>query len=98
MSTTTTIEGPRERVRSIVAVFAAAQLRVDSAFTRHFGHHAVVTVIGEKTGHYLVTPAGEHQVRVRWKPLVGRTDELGLLDTPARAAGLILDHQAGLLP
>jgi hypothetical protein len=95
---TTTIEGPRERVRGMADVFSAAKLRVDSAFSRHFGHHAVVTVIGEKTGRYVVTPAGQHQVRVRWQPLVGRTDELGLLDTPARAAGLILDHQADLLP
>jgi hypothetical protein len=88
---------PAARVTEVADVFRRAHLRPLAQFDRHYGHHVEVAT-SDPVGRYIVTPSNVGMVKVRWFPLTDDTALLGLVDTPARAAGLILDHQEGLLP
>jgi hypothetical protein len=95
--TKTITRSPRLKVEDYAEVLAAAKLRAVPQRNGHYGHYVEVPSPGPLAGRYIVTPAGHDQIKVRWYPSLGRTAVLGLVDTPARAAGLILDHQEGLL-
>lgn len=96
--TTTLTASPRIKVAECAAVLAAASLPGIVQFDRRYGVHVLVPFTGNMPGEYMLNPAGVDQIKVRWMPLTNRTVILGLVDSPARAAGLILDHQDGLLP
>jgi hypothetical protein len=98
--TTTLLVSPRSKVAACAIVLRRAQLPAEVGYDRHVGHHVRVNVAGSNPGYYLVTPARVEQFRVRWYPRNSqppRPDLLGIVDTPARAAGLILDHYEGLV-
>lgn len=98
--TTAVLTSPRNKTAACADILRLAQLPAENGYNGHVGHHVRVNVAGQNPGHYLVTPARADQFKVRWYPRLGqsRPAVLGLVDTPARAAGLILDHVEGLLP
>lgn len=93
-----TTHSPMLKVREAAAVFRLADLRAFAYFDHMVGHHVRVEATGALGGYYIVTPAQELQFKVRWVPDVGPVVTVGLSATPAHAAGLVLDHQDGLLP
>jgi hypothetical protein len=85
----------------MVEVFTTAKLNAHAQRGGAIGHHAVIAGTGPRGGRYTAQPVadgGRDGIRIRWTPPTGAQVRLGAVDTPARAAGLILDHQDHLLP
>lgn len=90
-----------EVVTELVARLRGAQLPAMAAAARD-GEYAAVIIpsrcCGRVGGQYQVHPLPHGGYRIRWQ----RTEQHAVIvddaDTPERAAGLILDHLAGLYP
>lgn len=74
-----------------------AKLTSTARFNQHYGNHVEIHSANGTPGRYIATPANRDQIKVRWYPHQGRETVLGLVPSAPRAAGLILDHQEGLL-
>lgn len=92
-----------EKREHIADVLRRAGLRAEA--TRHdgFGLCVVATTSDPRGGEYvaqIVRGSGHRDkegIRVRWVPNDGNPTSLGTVETPARVAGLMLDHHH-LLP
>lgn len=95
--TTTITRSPFVRTTECADVCKTAKLpRSSSGYNQIFGAHVEV---GSGGGRYIATPMHGEQFRVRWYATATAAPAiLGIVDGPARVAGLILDHQEGLLP
>lgn len=90
-----------EVVTSLVAQLRAAQLPAMAAASTD-GQYAAVIIpsrcCGRVGGQYQVHPLPGGGYRVRWQRKEWRADIVDDVDTPERAAALIVDHLAGLYP
>lgn len=85
-----------DQIVDVVARLRAAKLRAIAAATRD-GQYAAVIIPPPHGGQYRVIPTG-NGLRVYWRPTDGKLIAVADVDTPERAAALILDHLAGLYP
>lgn len=95
---TTSHQSPALAVRDAAAICRVAQLPAFAHFDHMVGNHVRIESETPAAGHYLITPTTEDRFKVRWVPDEGPIVVFDLAATPAHAAGLILDHQNGLLP
>lgn len=85
-----------QRLTAIKTELRAAGFR---AICAHDHVAVIIPMPGAAHGHgqYHLVPA-ENGLRVRWHPIDRAAIHVDLVDTPTRAARLILDHLAGLYP